>query len=85
MTRIRMNIDRLVLNGFQQLEGKALAQALQSQLLEVLAEPAARSEWAISHCTPVLKLGRMPLEAGPAGTSRFGRQMAKSIGRGLKQ
>ena len=28
MSRIRMNIDRLVLNGFQQLEGKALARGV---------------------------------------------------------
>ena len=35
VSRIRVNIDRLVLNGFEQLEGKALAEALQSHLSQV--------------------------------------------------
>jgi hypothetical protein len=79
-----MQIDRLVLNGFQQLEGKALAEALQSQLSRVLADRTTRSEWARSHRTPVLKLGRMSLNAGTTGASTFGTQMAKAVGRGLK-
>ena len=84
VSRIRVNIDRLVLNGFQQLEGKALAQALQSHLSQVLADGATRSEWARSHRTPVLKLGRMPLEAGTNGPRNLGRQVARAVGRGLK-
>ena len=31
MSRIRLNIDRLVLNGFEPREGKALANALEAQ------------------------------------------------------
>ena len=46
MRRIRLNIDRLVLNGFDPHEGKALAGALESQLQQVLADPATRNEWA---------------------------------------
>ena len=44
---------------------------LQSQLSQVLADPATRNEWARSHRTPVLKLGRMPLQAGSAGAEQF--------------
>jgi hypothetical protein len=84
MSRIQMHIDRLVLNGFQQLEGKALAEALRSRLSQVLADRASRSEWARSHRTPVLKLGRMSLNSGTTGASKFGKQMAKAVGRGLK-
>ena len=32
MSRIRLNIERLVLNGFGPVEGKALANALEAQL-----------------------------------------------------
>ena len=84
MSRIRMHIDRLVLNGFQQLEGQALADALQSQLSQVLADRAARSEWGRSHRAPVVKLGRMSLNAGTTGASNFGKQLARAVGRGLK-
>lgn len=82
MSRIRLNIDRLVLNGFAPLEGKALAEALQSQLSQVLADPAARA--VRSHRTSVLKFGRMPLQGGAIGASKFGRQVAHAVGRGLK-
>ena len=84
MSRIRLNIDRLVLNGFHSREGNALASALESQLSSVLADPAARAEWGRSHGTPVLKLGRVLLAPGTAGASAFGKQVAKAVGRGLK-
>jgi hypothetical protein len=84
MSRIRLNIDRLVLNGFDPREGKALAGALKSQLQQVLADPATRNQWARSHQTPVLKLGRMPLQPGTTGASKFGRQVANTVRRGLK-
>jgi hypothetical protein len=84
MSRIRLIIDRLVLNGFDPREGKALASALQSQLQQVLADPATRNEWAHPHRTPVVKLGRIPLQPDAVGASRFGKQMGRAVGRGLK-
>jgi len=84
VSRIRVDIDRLVLNGFQQLEGKALGRALRSQLQRALADLATRAEWATSHRTPVLKLGRMPLQPGTAGAAQFGGQVAEAVVRGLK-
>jgi len=84
MSHIRLNIDRLVLRGFEPLEGKALTEALQSQLSEVLSNRGIRAEWARPHRTPVLKLGRMPLEAGSVGAGKFGKQVAQAVGRGLK-
>jgi hypothetical protein len=84
VSRIRVNINRLVLNGFGQLEGKTLAEALRSQLSQGLADATSRNDWALSHRTPVLKLGRMPLPAGTTGASSFGKQMAGAIVRGLK-
>lgn len=84
MSRIRLNIERLVLNGFEPCEGKALANALESQLQRVLADPATRGEWAHPHRTPMMKLGRMPLQPGTSGARQLGTQMAKAVGRGLK-
>jgi hypothetical protein len=84
MSRIRLNIERLVLNGFEPREGKALANALEAQLQHVLGNPATRNEWARSHRTPVLKLGRMPLQVGSAGAAQFGKQVANAVERGLK-
>jgi len=84
VSRIRVNIDRLVVNGLGQLEGKALAEALQSQLYQDLADSASRNDWARPHRTPVLKLGHMPLQAGTTGASSFGTRMARAVVQGLK-
>jgi hypothetical protein len=84
MSRICVHIDRLVLNGFEQPEGKALVEALQSQLSQRLADARSRNGWARSHRTPVLKLGRMPLQAGTTGAVNFGSRMAKAVAKGLK-
>ena len=84
MSRIRLNIDRLVLNGFQPVEAKVLSEALQSQLTEALSDRATQAERACSHHTPALKLGRMSLETGTTGARKFGRQLARAIGKELK-
>jgi hypothetical protein len=83
MSRIRLNIDHLSLNGFEPAAARALAEALRAQLPHVLTNPATGAEWARPHRTPVLRLGRMPLQAGTTGASDFGRQVANAVGRGL--
>jgi hypothetical protein len=84
MSRIRVNIDQLVLKGFDPADRKALVEGLQAELSRVLSDPVARSEWAFSHRTPVLKLGGMPFEPGPSGSRKFGGGVARAIGKGLK-
>ena len=84
MSRIRVTIDRIVLSGMQPAERTSLVEALRSELSRVLADPATRADWARSHRTPVLKLGRMPVEPGPAGGRKLGGGMARAIGKGLK-
>jgi|HubBroStandDraft_6_1064221.scaffolds.fasta_scaffold96021_2 hypothetical protein len=84
MSRIQLNIERLVLNGFAPGDAKALNEALQSHLRQVLLDRATRDQWASPHRTPVLKLGRMPLQSGAAGARKLGRQMAGAIGKGLR-
>lgn len=84
MSRIRLSIEQLVLKGFEAGHGNALVEGLKSELSRVLADPATRAEWARSHRTPVLRLGRMPLESGPAAARKLGGRMARAIGQGLK-
>lgn len=84
MTCIDVTIDRLVLKGFEAGDGNALAEGLHAELTRVLANAETRAEWARSHRTPVLRLGRMPLESGPAGGRQLGGGLARAIGKGLK-
>lgn len=84
MSRIHLTIDRLVLNGFERGQEKALVESLRKQLSNILADRGTRSEWARSHRTPVLKLERLPMGSGAAGAAKFGVRMAGAIGRRLK-
>jgi hypothetical protein len=84
MSRIRVTIDQVVLQGFEAGDRQALVEGLQSELSQVLADPASRTAWARSHRTPVLRLGQLPLEPGPSGGRKFGGGLARAIGRGLK-
>ena len=84
MSRVRVTIDHLVLKGLGPAERKALVEGLQTELLRVLSDPGARAALGASRRTPVLKLGRMPLEQGPSGGRKFGGGLARAIGKGLK-
>ena len=84
VSRIRLSIDQLVLRGFEPGDRNALVEGLQSELSRVLGDPATRAEWARSHRTPVLRLGRMPLESGPAAARKFGGRVARAMGKGLR-
>jgi len=84
MSVIHVTIDRLALKGFDPADRKALVEGLQTELSRVLSDPATRAEWARSRRTPVLRLGRMPLEPGPAGARKFGGSVARGVGKGLK-
>lgn len=84
MSRIRVTIDQLVLKGIEAADRKGLVEGLEGELAQVLSDPAARAEWSGSHRTPVLRLGSMALESGLSGSRRFGKGLARGIGKGLK-
>jgi hypothetical protein len=84
MSRVRLSIDRLVMQGMGPVEQQALVDGLKAELARVLSDPAARADWARSHRTPVVKLGRMTLEPGRAGGRKFGGGLARGIGTRLK-
>ena len=84
VSRIHLHIDRLVLNGLQSGQDKALVESLRAELSQILSNRETRNEWAKSRRTPVLKLGRMQVAGGPSGAKKFGAQIARGIGRGIK-
>jgi hypothetical protein len=84
VSRIRVTIDRLVLNGVPPLESKALTHALQSHLSHALADRDGGHGWGQSRRTPVLRLTPMALAPGTAGASTFGRGLARAVARGVK-
>jgi hypothetical protein len=84
MSCIRVTIDRLVLKGFEAGDRRPLIEGLQAELSRLLADPTGRADWARPHRTPVMRLGRIPVEAAPSGTRKFGAGLARAIGRGLK-
>ena len=84
MTRISLTIDRIVVNGLPAGREKQLIASLRTQLTELLAQREGRSDWAHTHRTPVLKVGRIPLQIGEAGARQLGITIARRIGRGLQ-
>lgn len=84
MTRVRVTIDKLVINGLEPADRKALVEGLQNELSRLLSDGSTRAEWARSHRTPVMRLGAMPIGPGAAGGRRFGAELARSIRKGLK-
>jgi hypothetical protein len=83
MSRIRLTIDRLVLRGIDPADGQTLLRSLQSELARVLAEPGTGPALSRSRRTPLMRLGRVPLDPGPAGARRLGGSIARAIGKGL--
>jgi hypothetical protein len=80
--RVSVTIDRLVLRGMDPAARTAFVDGLRKELTLVLADPAARAELQGSRRTPVLRLGQMPMEAGPSGARALGRSVARAIGSG---
>jgi hypothetical protein len=83
MSRIRLVIDRVALQGFDPAERTALIEGLRSELERTLADPQARAAWK-SHRRPVLRLGSLSLQQGPRGSRALGLQIARAVGRSMK-
>lgn len=83
MSRIRVVIDRVALEGFEPAERNALIAGLRSELERTLADRQARAAWK-SHRRPVLRLGSLPVEQGPQGSRALGTQIARAVGRSMK-
>jgi hypothetical protein len=85
MSRIRVTIDRVVLNGFDSSERQAVIDGLRAELARVLADPRSAAASARPYRTEVVRLGAIPAERGPAGGRGFGRQLGRAIERSLQR
>ncbi len=77
--RVTLHIDRLVLRGIDPLDQHALVDGLKTEMARVLADKAARTSLEQSRRTPVVRLGRMPLQSGLAGARSFGGSLGRAI------
>lgn len=84
MSRVQVTIDQLVLRGFEAGSRNAVADSLQTELARVLADQAARGDWARSHRTPVPRPAAITAEPGPAGGRTVGRGVARMIGMAVR-
>jgi len=84
MSRVRVTIDRLVVKGLDPAARNALVQGLRTELEHVLSDPSQRAALS-SGRTPVLRLGRMPLQAGLSGARNLGASLARAVGKGGKR
>ena len=85
MSPIHVHIDRLVLRGIDPSDRYALVAGLKMELARVLADPATQSTVTKSRRTPVMRLGRLPMEQGIGGARKLGGGIARAIGKGIKR
>jgi hypothetical protein len=80
VSRIRVNIDRLVLQGVDGVADRtALVEGLQGEIARALSGVGGIERLARSQRTPVLKLDRMPMVSGPSGARNFGSRLGGAI------
>jgi hypothetical protein len=79
VSRIRLTIDRVTLQGFDPADRKALIAGLRRELERALADSQSRAAWK-SHRRPVLRLGTLSFQPGPAGSRALGSQIGSQIG-----
>lgn len=84
MSRIRLNIDRVALQGFNPAERDALITGLRAQLERVLTDPQSRAALR-SHSKPVLRLGTLSFQPGPTGSRALGSQIGSQIARATER
>jgi hypothetical protein len=85
MTRVRVDLDQLVLRGFQPRDAEVLWRTLREDLSRSLSDPALRPGLADSRRVPVVHLEQRPASAGAAGARMLGKGIATELVRGLKR
>jgi hypothetical protein len=82
MSRTRVTIGRVVLNGIKPEQRQAVVDGLRGELAHMLADPTTRATVRSQHI-PALRLRPIELAPGRAGGRRLGAGLARGIGRGL--
>ena len=81
MSRARVTIDRIVLNGLMREQRQAVLEGLREELARMLAHPAM-SATVRPRRVPALHLASIELAPGRGGGRRLGTGVARGIGRG---
>ena len=84
MKRIDVNIDRIVLRGFDPADRQAFVSGLTAELSRILADPATGIASAAARRTPVLHVGKTSMEAGQAGSRKLGGGIARAVGKEIR-
>jgi hypothetical protein len=84
MSRIRLRIDRLVLNGFPASECQRLAASLQAELSRSLSKPEGCTERVHPHQIPILNLSPVILDSGLSEGRRLGAIIAHRMAKRLR-
>lgn len=83
MTRIVLQVDKLVLRGIDPADAKAVAAGVQGELQRLLAVPGAAS--ALIAVGDRLRVDTAPTKLAPgAGNYKTGQRIARSILKGVK-
>ena len=85
MSPIHVHIDRVVLRGIDPADRHALVAGLKTELARVLADPVIQGGMTQSRRTPVMRLGKMPMEQGIGSARKLGGGIARAIGKGIKR
>jgi len=83
--RVTIRIDRLVLNGVAQEDRVPLVNCLKEELALVFGSAGAGGSIGRTSSTPLIRLGRVPVESGAAGSRVLGRTLAGAIGKQVKR
>jgi hypothetical protein len=83
MTRIRVRIDRLVLDGLplERAQGPAVKAAVEAELSRLLAEGGIGRELALGGAVPSVPADSIRLAGG--GPAQVGKQIARSVYGGI--
>jgi len=83
MKRITVHIDRLVLQGFNDVDRNGIAEGLSEELVRQFSDNNVLSRVTSQVASPILRVGGVSIERG-AMPRDVGVQLARSLGRGGK-
>jgi hypothetical protein len=83
--RVTIRVDRLVLKGVAPEDRIPLVKCLEEELARVFDSANAGGTKEHTSSTPLIRLGRVPVESGAAGSRVLGRTVARAIGKQVKR